>query len=105
LVAEEVEQVYPELVTYGIDGKIESVRYSMLTSMLLNELQKQSVSLHEQTQENERQAERIRSLSARLAATQRQVAALRAAFEERLATLEQAAPHNAHRNLSVALDR
>jgi hypothetical protein len=41
LVAEEVERVYPELVTYDADGKIETVRYSMLTSMLLNELQKQ----------------------------------------------------------------
>src|SRR5262249_54289888 len=42
LVAEEVEKVYPELVTYDADGKVESVRYSMLTSMLLNEIQKQS---------------------------------------------------------------
>ncbi len=41
LLAEEVEQVYPELVVYGTDGKVESVRYSMLNSMLLNELQKQ----------------------------------------------------------------
>ena len=40
LVAEEVEKVYPELVTYGADGKVETVRYSMLTSMLLNEVQK-----------------------------------------------------------------
>src|SRR5262249_13753392 len=42
LVAEDVERIYPELVGYDVDGKVESVRYSMLTSMLLNELQKQS---------------------------------------------------------------
>src|SRR5262249_44673192 len=41
LVAEEAEKVYPELVTYDADGKVETVRYSMLTAMLLNELQKQ----------------------------------------------------------------
>ena len=27
LVAEEVQKVYPELVTYGADGKVETVRY------------------------------------------------------------------------------
>ncbi len=42
LVAEEVDQVYPELVVHDADGKVELVRYSMLTSMLLNELQKQT---------------------------------------------------------------
>jgi hypothetical protein len=49
LVAEEVEHVYPELVTYATDGKVETVRYSMLTPMLRNELQKQA-------RENQRQA-------------------------------------------------
>jgi len=60
LVAEEVEPVYPELVTHGADGKVETVRYSMLTSMLLNELQKQ-------TRENERQAGELRDMRKRLA--------------------------------------
>jgi hypothetical protein len=71
LVAEEVERVYPELVTYGADGKVETVRYSMLTAMLLNELQKQS-------RENQRQAEQIKRLSA-------QVAELKAIFEQAMA--------------------
>src|SRR5262249_42849472 len=52
LVAEEVQNVYPELVTYDADGRIETVRYSMLTSMLLNEVQKQSAELREQRDEN-----------------------------------------------------
>ncbi len=60
LVPEEVARVYPELVTYSADGKVETVRYSELTGLLLNELQKQ-------TNENARQAERLRSLQDRLA--------------------------------------
>ena len=37
LIAEEVEQVYPELVAHSADGKIETVKYQVLDSMLLNE--------------------------------------------------------------------
>ncbi len=80
LVAEEVARVYPELVTYGADGKVESVRYSMLTGMLLNELQKQTI-------ENARQAEKVRRLSgqvAELRADRDRDRAQRAAFEARL---------------------
>ena len=39
--SEEVEKVSPELVVHDPDGTVQSVRYSMLTSMLLNELQKE----------------------------------------------------------------
>jgi hypothetical protein len=60
LVAEEVARVYPELVTYGADGKVETVRYLMLTGMLLNELQKQA-------RENEQQAGQIQQLTERSA--------------------------------------
>jgi DNA-binding protein H-NS len=59
-------------VTYGADGKVETVRYSMLTAMLLNELQKQS-------RENQREAEQIKRLSA-------QVAELKAIFDQAMAT-------------------
>jgi hypothetical protein len=60
LVAEEVAKVYPELVVYGPDRKILTVRYSMLSAMLLNELQKQS-------RENQRQAGQIQQLTERSA--------------------------------------
>ena len=50
LVAEEVEKLYPELVTHAIDGQAQSVRYSMLTGMLLNELQKQTNKLDQQSE-------------------------------------------------------
>ncbi len=61
LIAEEVEQVLPELVAYGIDGKPESVRYYLLSSMLLNHVQKQDAQLKSQ-------ATKIADLEARLSA-------------------------------------
>jgi hypothetical protein len=41
LIAEEVAKVYPDLVVYDADGQPQTVRYHLLTPMLLNELQKQ----------------------------------------------------------------
>jgi Chaperone of endosialidase len=52
LIAEEVRQVYPELVTYDSQGKLESVRYEQLIPMLLNELQRQQRDFAELKSEN-----------------------------------------------------
>jgi hypothetical protein len=41
LIAEEVAQVYPELVAYDKDGQPYTVRYQYLAPMLLNEVQKE----------------------------------------------------------------
>ncbi len=41
LIGEEVAKIYPELVLYGRDGKVESLKYQELPALLLNELQKQ----------------------------------------------------------------
>jgi hypothetical protein len=41
LIAEEVAEVYPDLVARSADGQIETVKYQLLDPMLLNELQKQ----------------------------------------------------------------
>jgi hypothetical protein len=41
LIAEEVAKVYPELVIYGTDSKVVSIRYHELIPMLLNATQKQ----------------------------------------------------------------
>lgn len=54
LIAEEVADVYPDLVVRDKDGRIQTVQYQKLTPMLLNEVQKQ--------------AAQIRSLDERLAA-------------------------------------
>jgi uncharacterized coiled-coil protein SlyX len=40
LVAEEVAEVYPDLVVRGKDGQVETVQYYKLDAMLLNEVQK-----------------------------------------------------------------
>jgi len=69
LVAEEVEKLYPELVTHAADGRVQSVRYSMLTGMLLNDLQKQ-----------DRETGR---LSASAASTDRRIAYLNARHDRR----------------------
>jgi Chaperone of endosialidase len=42
LIAEEVAEIYPDLVARNADGQIQTVQYQKLTPMLLNELQKQS---------------------------------------------------------------
>jgi hypothetical protein len=77
LVAEEVAQIYPDLVVRGKDGKIETVQYQKLTPMLLNEVQKE----HER---GERQAEMIRQQ----AETIRQQADQIRTHEDRLVTVE-----------------
>lgn len=41
LIAEEVAEVFPELVVHGEDGRVESVQYHLLPALLLNELQQE----------------------------------------------------------------
>jgi hypothetical protein len=74
LIAEEVARVYPELVIYGTDGKVVSIRYHELIPMLLNEAQKQ--------------AGQIKKLSAEVAEDRAEREADRTSFEQRLSTLE-----------------
>ena len=94
LVAEEVERVYPELVTRGSDGKLQSIRYLELTAMLLNELQKQSRDAQWQTVQIKKLSEQHRKLGAQLAeagtAHANEVYAMQAAFERRVFALERA---------------
>jgi hypothetical protein len=66
--AEEVEEVYPDLVVKGKDGQVETVQYQKLTPMLLNEVQKLHLDAKEQHQHSLQQDETIRLLQARLAA-------------------------------------
>jgi hypothetical protein len=87
LIAEEVADVYPELVVRGAGGQIESVQYLKLPALLLNELQKQYRHVQEQDRSLEQQARRaeqqnrraqqqdemIKKLEARLAALETQL--------------------------------
>jgi hypothetical protein len=65
LIAEEVAKIYPEMVAYGNDGQVLTVKYQLLAPMLLNEVQKQ--------------AAKIRSLEDRLAALEKLLGAVPAA--------------------------
>lgn len=67
LIAEEVAEVYPDLVTHSADGQVESVRYQVLDPMLLNELQKQHATIAAQKEQIRSQEEHIQSLEERLA--------------------------------------
>jgi len=62
LVAEEVAQVYPDLVVYGKDGRVETVQYQKLDVLLLNELQKQQRTIQDQATQLKGQANRITAL-------------------------------------------
>jgi hypothetical protein len=75
LIAEEVAKVYPEMVAYGNDGQILTVKYQLLPPMLLNEAQKQHAEVQKlsgeaekQNQRAQQQDETIRQLQERLAA-------------------------------------
>ncbi len=99
LVAEEVARIYPELVSYGADGKVETVNYLTVTSMLLNELQKQ-------TRENQRQSQQLSRQAEQLARLSGQMAAQRAAFQKRLSALERTMQvQNRNGNLTAAFNR
>jgi hypothetical protein len=48
LIAEEVAEVYPDLVARSADGQIETVKYQLLDPMLLNEVQRQHAVIRDQ---------------------------------------------------------
>jgi hypothetical protein len=48
LIAEEVAEVYPDLVARSGDGQIETVKYQLLDPMLLNEVQRQQAEIKSQ---------------------------------------------------------
>src|SRR6185295_2102306 len=54
LIAEEVQEVLPNLVARDKEGKIETVKYHLLAAMLLNEVQKQQRTQRELQNENTR---------------------------------------------------
>jgi hypothetical protein len=51
LIAEEVEQVNPDLVVRDSDGKVNTVRYEAVNAMLLNEFLKEHRKVEEQAGE------------------------------------------------------
>jgi trimeric autotransporter adhesin len=68
LIAEEVAEVYPDLVVKTPDGKAETVRYHFLTPMLLNEVQKQQRKLQSQAETIDALKQELRAIRALLGA-------------------------------------
>jgi BMFP domain-containing protein YqiC len=66
LIAEEVAQVYPDMVARDASGEIQTVQYQKLTPMLLNEVQKQHLLLKTQQQAIDTLEQRISALEATL---------------------------------------
>jgi hypothetical protein len=89
LIAEEVAEVFPDLVVYDEKGQPFTVKYHEMAPMLLNEAKKdhraigeqqrkidqQAVVIEQQRQENEAQQREIASLTTRLARVETQVSA------------------------------
>ena len=93
LIAEEVAEVYPDLVAYEPDGKPYTVKYQYLTTMLLNEMQKQY-------HRAETQAEVIKTQQQEIDDLKSQLRLQNAAFQERLSRLESMVGNRITANLS-----
>ncbi len=78
LIAEEVAEVFPELAVKDANGNVETVSYHLLSSLLVNELQKEH-------RINESQAARIASLELQVA----EIAELKNAMARMAQTVEQ----------------
>jgi hypothetical protein len=66
LIAEEVADVYPDLVVYDRDGEPETVRYHLVNALLLNEVQKQHQTAEAQEKLIGQQKAELEVLKARL---------------------------------------
>jgi hypothetical protein len=58
LIAEEVAEIYPDLVAHSANGQIETVKYQVLDAMLLNEVQRQQKEISTQREQINTQAGR-----------------------------------------------
>ena len=81
LIAEDVEQVNRDLVVYGKDGKILSVRYEAVNSMLLNEFLKE----HKRVEE---QQASITDLKSTVSLQQKEMQVLTAQLKEQAAQIQ-----------------
>ena len=81
LIAEEVAEVYPDLVGRNPQGDAESVRYEQINAMLLNEFLKEH-------RKNEAQECKLQEQEAMIARQQKQIEALSAGLQKVSAQLE-----------------
>jgi hypothetical protein len=88
LIAEEVAEVYPDLVGRNAEGQPESVRYEQINAMLLNEFIKE----HRKVEQQETAITELRSNAAKQEATivlqQHEIKALTASLKEQSAQIQ-----------------
>ena len=89
LIAEEVAEVDPDLVTPDRDGKPETVRYEAVNAMLLNEFLKE----HRKNEEQEATIAQLKQdFRSRLADQQKQIEALTTGLQKVSAQIEASKP-------------
>jgi len=76
LIAEEVDQVIPEMTLRDKDGQVQTVAYQLLPPMLLNEAQKQHQAIEALQAENQTLKAENQATKAELATLKAQVAAI-----------------------------
>ena len=82
LIAEEVAEVYPDLVVYNTDGEVETVQYRKLTTMLLNELQKEHRVNMTQAEKIQAQQEKMLVQAQELANVQAQLTIVHTQYQQ-----------------------
>jgi uncharacterized coiled-coil protein SlyX len=88
LVAEEVANVNPDLVTRDRDGKLQTVRYEAVNVMLLNEFLKEHRKVEEQACEIQEQRVTINKLSSAVAQQQEEMKAFAATLKEQASQIQ-----------------
>ncbi|MBK8817062.1 MAG: tail fiber domain-containing protein [Methylococcaceae bacterium] len=87
LIAEEVAKIYPDLVAYGADGKIETVQYQKLTPMMLNEIQTMNKQLQSAQAEAQKLEETIKQQAQEIIGLKEQALKL-TALEQKVSFLQ-----------------
>jgi hypothetical protein len=77
LIAEEVAEVFPDLAVYDEEGKPFTVKYHLMSSMLLNELKKQAQKVADQETENDA----LKARMSRLESLETELASLKATVQ------------------------
>jgi hypothetical protein len=92
LIAEEVAEVYPDLVAHSADGQVETVKYQVLDSMLLNEMQRQENQMRAQSEQITAQKGAIFKLQQQIEEQERRLSRLEAALSSHETTVGSRAP-------------
>jgi hypothetical protein len=84
LIAEEVARIYPDMVAHDNNGQVLTVKYQMLTPMLLNEVQKEHRSISDQQIQIKTQQEQIKAQAQQLRELEQRFSRLEASLGDQL---------------------